>query len=129
MDELDWLGSLPIISPSKSLVFRQEKDGVAPATLDDYAKANSIFFEVQSRLNFLFIAVQDMPPHDDVDEVAGRIQDALQELDALKCRQWLIRGGVINLKDWNNYHHAGDDLRAIVINTGEYKVSKATTGF
>lgn len=119
-DELDWLGSLPIVCPSNSLVFRQEKDGVAVATLDEYAKANRVFFEVQSCLHYLFTAAHGMPPCDDRDEVAGWLQDALQDLDALKWRQWHIRSGMIELMDGNNSGRA--NTRAVVINTGEYNV-------
>lgn len=121
-DELDWLATLPVICPSKALLFRPQKNGTVAATLDGYARANRLFFEVQSRLHFLSTAVQDMPPCDDRDEVAGRIQDALQDLDALKWRQWHTRGGTINLtrRDCDG----GTIAKAVAIDTGEYMVEK-----
>lgn len=119
MDELDWLGSLPITSPLKPLVFREEQEGVGPGTLDDYAKANGIFFDVQSCLLFLFDDVKTMPPSDDGDSVAGQIQDALGELDTLKWRQWHCRGGTIQLAD---QRHPGNIITAIVVNTGEESI-------
>lgn len=119
-DELDWLGSLPIVCPSKSLVFQQEKAGVAVVTLDEYANANHVFFKVQSCLRYLFTTAQSMPLCDDRDEVAGRIQDALQDLDTLKCCQWHIQSGMIEVMHWNNPRCT--NTRAAVINTGECNV-------